>query len=66
MTMTFEQIMEQPSVKEFNNMLNECDTVKRNIGVDINSEEMLAEISEHVSYDTNVDEFADKFLIGGK
>ena len=64
MNMTFEQIMEQPSVKEFNNMLNECDTVKRNIG--INSEEMLAEISEHVSYDTNVDEFADKFLIGGK
>lgn len=64
MNMTFEQIMEQPSVKEFNNMLNECDTVKRNI--DINNEEMLAEISEHVSYDTNVDEFADKFLIGGK
>lgn len=66
MNMTFEQIMEQPSVKEFNNMLNECDTVKRNIDVDINNEEMLAEISEHVSYDTNVDEFADKFLIGGK
>lgn len=62
MDMTFEQIMEQPSVKEFNNMLNECDTVKRNIGID--SDEMLAEISEHVSYNTNVDEFADKFLRG--
>ena len=62
MDMTFEQIMEQPNVKEFNDMLNKCDIVKRNIGID--SDEMLAEISEHVSYDTNVDEFVDKFLRG--
>lgn len=62
MDMTFEQIMEQPNVKEFNDMLNKCGIVKRNIGID--SDEILAEISEHVSYDTNVDEFVDKFLRG--